>query len=166
MPTSTAPEGPRLRRALGLWDLVFYGIVLIQPTAPMPLFGVVSQEARGHVVTTILIAMTAMLFTAISYGRMVRAYPSAGSAYTYTRETMHPGLGFLVGWTAMLDYLLLPLVNEALSEADESILAELTALKRLKYHLVQRGLIDEPQLDRILSIEQMTRPGIVGEAKR
>ena len=63
---------PRLNRALGLWDLVFYGMVLIQPVAPMGIFGVVSQEARGHVVTTILIGMVAMLLTALSYGRMAR----------------------------------------------------------------------------------------------
>ncbi len=70
------------RRVLRLQDLVFYGIIIIQPTAPMPVFGIVSQKAHGHVVTAILIAMVAMLFTAISYGRMARAYPSAGSAYT------------------------------------------------------------------------------------
>jgi hypothetical protein len=52
-----------LRRTLTLWDLVIYGIILIQPTAPMPVFGVVSLEARGHVVTAILIAMVAMLCT-------------------------------------------------------------------------------------------------------
>src|SRR5579863_10139279 len=88
-------DKPRLRRALGLWDLVIYGIILIQPTAPMPIFGVISQEARGHVVTTILIAMCAMLFTAISYGRMARAYPSAGAAFTYVGCEINPTLGFL-----------------------------------------------------------------------
>lgn len=74
---------PALRRSLGLRELVICGIILVQPTAPMPLFGVVAQEARGHVVTAVLIGMVAMLFTAISYGRVARAYPSAGSAYTY-----------------------------------------------------------------------------------
>ena len=76
-PDPSPPSAPRLKRALGLWDLVFYGIILIQPTAPMPPFGVVNQVAHGHVVTTVLIAMVAMLFTAISYGRMARAYPIA-----------------------------------------------------------------------------------------
>jgi amino acid transporter len=80
--SSNAPA-PQLRRALGLWDLVFYGIVVIQPTAPMPVYGVVSERAHGHVVTAVLCAMVAMLFTAISYGRMARVYPSAGSAFTY-----------------------------------------------------------------------------------
>ncbi|MGI8960673.1 MAG: hypothetical protein ACR2IV_13085 [Bryobacteraceae bacterium] len=50
-----------LRRTLRLRDLIFYGIIIIQPTAPMTMYGVVSQEARGHVVITILIAMVAML---------------------------------------------------------------------------------------------------------
>ncbi len=73
----------RLKRALSLWNLIIIGIVIIQPIAPMGIYGVINNEARGHVVTTILIAMVAMLFTAISYGKMARAYPSAGSAYTY-----------------------------------------------------------------------------------
>ncbi|HTQ58301.1 MAG TPA: APC family permease [Bryobacteraceae bacterium] len=108
-PDSTA-SGPRLKRALGLWDLVFYGIILIQPTAPMPPYGVVSQVAYGHVVTTVLIAMVAMLFTAISYGRMARAYPSAGSAYTYVGREIHSGLGFVTGWGLAMDYILNPII--------------------------------------------------------
>jgi putrescine importer len=47
----------------------------------MPPFGVVSQVAHGHVVTTVLIAMVAMLFTAISYGRMARAHPNRPQAW-------------------------------------------------------------------------------------
>ena len=105
-----ASGGRRLSRTLGLRDLVFTGIILVQPTAPMPLFGVVQQEARGHVVTTILIGMVAMLFTAISYGRMARAYPSAGSAYTYVGQEIHPALGFATGWSMLMDYVLNPLI--------------------------------------------------------
>src|SRR5581483_2823760 len=66
---------PHLRRALGLWNLIFIGMVIIQPTAPMGIYGVISNTAQGHVGTTVLIAMVAMLFTAISYGRMARVYP-------------------------------------------------------------------------------------------
>jgi putrescine importer len=106
----TSRSVPTLRRTLGLWDLVLYGIVVIQPTAPMPVFGVVSQRANGHVVTAVLIAMVAMLFTAISYGRMARAYPSAGSAFTYVGREIHPALGFVTGWGMVMDYLLNPLI--------------------------------------------------------
>src|SRR5277367_2911187 len=107
---SSSPEAPRLQRSLKLWHLIVYGIIIIQPTAPMGIYGVVSNVARGHVVTTILVAMVAMLFTAFSYGKMARAYPSAGSAYTYVGREIHPALGYLVGWAMVLDYILNPLV--------------------------------------------------------
>src|SRR5665213_3202187 len=79
-------QAPHLVRALSLWNLIIIGLVIVQPTAPMSIYGVISNKAHGHVVTTILVAMVAMLLTAISYGRMARAYPSAGSAYTYVGQ--------------------------------------------------------------------------------
>jgi amino acid transporter len=88
-------------------------MVIIQPTAPMGIYGVISNKAHGHVVTTIVIAMIAMLFTAISYGRMARVYPSAGSAYTYVGQEMHSALGYIVGWSMVMDYLLNPLICTA-----------------------------------------------------
>jgi putrescine importer len=103
-------EAPRLRRTLTLWDLIMYGIIVIQPTAPMPAYGVFSNEGQGHVVTSILIAMVAMVFTAMSYGRMARVYPSAGSAYTYVGRELHPSLGYVTGWSMTMDYILNPLI--------------------------------------------------------
>jgi amino acid transporter len=76
----------------------------------MGIYGVVSNVARGHVVSTILIAMIAMLFTAVSYGRMARIYPSAGSAYTYVGRELHPMLGYVVGWSMLMDYILNPII--------------------------------------------------------
>ncbi|HEY6852312.1 MAG TPA: APC family permease [Terracidiphilus sp.] len=102
--------GPGLRRTLKLHHLILYGIIIIQPTAPMSIYGVVSNAARGHVVTTILIAMIAMLFTAVSYGRMARVYPSAGSAYTYVGKEIHPLAGYVVGWSMLMDYMLNPII--------------------------------------------------------
>ncbi len=108
--TQTRAPVVTLKRAIGLWELVIIGIVIIQPIAPMGIYGVISNEARGHVVTTILIAMVAMLFTAISYGKMARAYPSAGSAYTYVGQEIHAGLGYITGWAMVMDYILNPLI--------------------------------------------------------
>ena len=113
MTIETTPAGNapvKLRRVLGLWDLIIIGIVIIQPIAPMGIYGVISNEARGHVVTTILIAMVAMLFTAVSYGKMARAYPSAGSAYTYVGQEIRPSLGYVTGWAMVMDYILNPLI--------------------------------------------------------
>jgi amino acid transporter len=100
-----------MRRVLTLWDLVFYGIVLIQPIAPIPLFGVAQELSNGHFVTILLLAMFPMVITAFSYGRMASLYPSAGSAYTYVGKGLNTYLGFLVGWAMLLDYLLVPLLN-------------------------------------------------------
>ncbi len=114
--SNSAPAGAgpvRLHRALGLWNLIIIGMVIIQPTAPMGIYGVISNKAHGHVVTTIFIAMIAMLFTAISYGRMARVYPSAGSAYTYVGQEMHSALGYVVGWGMVMDYLINPLICTA-----------------------------------------------------
>ena len=106
----TPPNPPQLRRVLKLRDLVFYGIILIQPTAPLPIFGVIADKAQGHVPVAILIAMVAMLFTAMSYGQMARAYPVAGSAYSYVGRELHPTLGQITGWMMTLDYVMNPII--------------------------------------------------------
>ena len=122
-PATGTATAPSLRRTLGLWDLIIIGIVIIQPIAPMGIYGVISNKAGGHVVTTILIAMVAMLFTAISYGKMARAYPSAGSAYTYVGKEIHPGVGYLTGWAMVMDYILNPLICTAIcSKLTQNIL--------------------------------------------
>src|ERR1700756_5011942 len=108
--TTTAPPPPRPRRTLKLSDLILYGAIVIQPVAPMSVFGVLSNRGRGHVVTAVLIAMVAMLFTAISYGRMARAYPSAGSAFTYVAQEINPAVGYITGWSMVMDYMLNPLI--------------------------------------------------------
>jgi putrescine importer len=108
--TTVSAAAPRLRRALTLWDLILYGMIVLQPVAPMSAFGALSDRGRGHVVTAILIAMVAMLFTAISYGRMARAYPSAGSAFTYVAQEIHPSVGYVTGWSMVMDYIVNPLV--------------------------------------------------------
>ena len=102
---------PKLNRVLGLWDLVFYGIVLIQPIAAIGLFGIASKESHGHMVTTLMIAMAGMMLTAVCYGRMAAKYPSAGSAYTYVGKGLNAYLGFLAGWVMLLDYLIVPIIN-------------------------------------------------------
>jgi putrescine importer len=100
-----------LKRNLGLWSIVGLGLGYMTPTVVFDTFGIVSGGTKGTVPSAYLIALIVMIFTAFSYGKMVKVFPTAGSAYTYTRETMSPALGFLVGWTSLMDYLLLPMVN-------------------------------------------------------
>lgn len=102
--------GPGLRRSLTLWDLIMYGVIVLQPVAPMSAFGVLSNRGHGLVVTAILIAMVAMLATAVSYGKMARVYPSAGSAFTYVAREIHPATGYITGWSMVMDYIVNPLI--------------------------------------------------------
>ncbi len=104
------PQALGLKRTLRFRDLVLYGIILIQPTAPMPVFGVLYQKSNGHVTLTILLALIAMLFTAISYGRMARVYPHGGSAFLYVGREIHPSLGYITGWCLVMDYIINPLI--------------------------------------------------------
>lgn len=107
-PSIAGPTAPRLRRVLRLRDLIYYGVIAVSPIAPVTVFGLALTLSRGHAVDTILIAMVAMILTALSYGRMAVMYPSAGSAYTYVGRGLNPHLGFLAGWAMLLDYLVIP----------------------------------------------------------
>ncbi len=109
----TSPSGQtgRLRRVLTRRDLILYGLVILTPTAPYPVFGIIQQESRGHATLTYLVAMVAMLFTAMSYGKMSAAFPSAGSTYTYAQRSLNEYVGFLAGWGMILDYFLIPLLS-------------------------------------------------------
>lgn len=108
---TTAAPTPRLKRVLGLWDLIYYGIILISPIAAVPMFGEAQVLSKGHAVSTLLAAMVAMTATAVSFGRMATVYPSAGSVYTYVSRGFNPHIGFVVGWAMFLEYLIQPMQN-------------------------------------------------------
>ncbi|WP_347353272.1 APC family permease [Intrasporangium sp.] len=102
-----------LKRALGLGGLTLFGLAYLVPLTVFTTYGIVTQLTGGRVAFSYVFTLAAMLFTALSYGRMVVAYPVAGSAYTYTSKSFGPTPGFLSGWALMLDYVLLPMVNYA-----------------------------------------------------
>lgn len=107
----TTAKRSNLRRNLGLWAIVGLGLGYMTPTVVFDTFGLVARDTDNVVPMAYLVALIVMVFTAISYGKMSGAIPSAGSAYTYVRESVHPNAGFMVGWTSLLDYMLLPMVN-------------------------------------------------------
>ena len=74
--SAAVPAAPRLRRVLGMGDLIFYGLVLIQPVGAVGIFGLADQKSFGHVTLTLMIALAAMMLTAWSYGRMAGLYPA------------------------------------------------------------------------------------------
>ncbi len=97
-----------LHRSLTLTDLLVYGLVFISPTAPFPVFGIIFNASHGMVPLVYAVGLVAMLFTAFSYMTMSRAYPVAGSVYTYASRAIHPVMGFFAGWGILLDYILQP----------------------------------------------------------
>ncbi|VEF10436.1 putrescine importer PuuP [Pseudomonas fluorescens] len=97
-----------LKRSLTLTDLVVYGMIFMIPIAPFGVFGYVNAEAPGMVPLAYIIGMVAMVFTALSYGSMARAFPIAGSVYSYAQRGLNQHVGFLAGWLMLLDYLLIP----------------------------------------------------------
>ncbi|MEV0006788.1 APC family permease [Streptomyces sp. NPDC047973] len=105
---STAGGG--LRRTLGFRDLVVYGLLFIAPMAPVGVFGTLDAKSDGAVALVYLVATVVMAFTAFSYAQMVRVAPLAGSVFAYARKGLGEGPGFIAGWMAMLDYLLIPAV--------------------------------------------------------
>ena len=106
-----APKTVRLKRALGTPALLVFGLAYMLPLAVFTSWGYATQAAAGHLAGAYVLTTVAMLFTAYSYANMVRQYPVAGSAYTYTQKAFGSHLGFMTGWALLLDYLLLPILS-------------------------------------------------------
>ncbi|WP_411958985.1 APC family permease [Pseudomonas sp. s4] len=104
-------SNPALRRVLGLPALVFFGLVYMVPLTIFTTYGIVTQITGGRAAAAYLVTLGAMSFTAASYSFMVKRYPIAGSAYSYTNSAFGPNIGFLTGWSLLLDYLFIPMIN-------------------------------------------------------
>lgn len=110
------PGKTRLRKSLKLWQVVMMGLAYLTPMTVFDTFGIVSGISDGHVPASYLLALAGVLFTAINYGKLVRQFPEAGSAYTYAQKSINPHVGFMVGWSSLLDYLFLPMINVLLAK--------------------------------------------------
>ncbi len=107
-------SAPGFKRSLSLWQVVLFGLAFMAPATFYFTYGVAVSIAGGMISTAYAIAMVVMLFTAYSYGKLVKEFPIAGSAYSFTQKGMSPHLGFLVGWTIILDYLFSPMISSLL----------------------------------------------------
>ncbi|KMO82796.1 APC family permease [Mycolicibacterium chlorophenolicum] len=107
----TGPHEGHLKRALGLPSLVLFGLVYMVPLTVFTTYGIVTETSGGRLPLAYIVTLITMVFTALSYARMSAAIPVAGSAYTYTQRTFGAPVGFLAGWSLLLDYLFLPMLN-------------------------------------------------------
>ena len=106
---------PDVLKKMSLWQVVIIGVAYMTPMVVFDTFGIVSGITDGRVPLAYILALFAMLLTAFSYARFSRQNEKPGSAYTYTSEACGNKAGFFVGWCALLDYILLPLVNALLA---------------------------------------------------
>jgi putrescine importer len=102
-------------KKMSLWQVVIIGVAYMTPMVVFDTFGIVSGVTEGRVPLAYILALVAMLLTAFSYARFARKTEKPGSAYTYTAESCGSKAGFFVGWCALMDYILLPLVNALLA---------------------------------------------------
>jgi len=105
---------PTLKRSLTLKHVVLFGMSFMAPVTVFATYGVAIESTHGMLPTAYLIALLVMLFTAYSYGKLVREFPAAGSAYTFTQKAISAYLGFLVGWAILVDYLFSPMISALL----------------------------------------------------
>jgi amino acid transporter len=149
-------EGARtLKRSLSLADLLIYGLVFIGPTAPMSVFGIVFNRSHAMVPLVYLVGLAAMIFTALSYMKMARLYPVAGSAYAYASRTMGSAVGFIAGWAMLLDYLLIPALANIVC-----VIAIQAMLPGLPWWLLIPGLLAFTTIVNLLGIETTARASI------
>lgn len=102
--------GPKLERTITLWPMVLFGIAYVTPFIVLTTFGAFAEVSGGALAGSYALTTVAMIFTALSYGKMAREFPIAGSAYTYARRSIGSRTGFMVGWAILLDYFFLPMV--------------------------------------------------------
>lgn len=99
-----------LRKSLNLSQVVYMGLAWMTPMIYFSIYGIAYENAHGMLTQAYLLAFVAIFFTAYSYGVMSKSFPTSGSAYTYTKKSIHPYLGFLVGWALLLDYFFSPII--------------------------------------------------------
>ncbi|MBN8412707.1 APC family permease [Halomonas litopenaei] len=98
----------QLTARLSLASVVAFGIAYMAPSLVMVIFGVVAEVSEGAAPTAFLLATGGMLLTALSYAKMSGHFPVSGSAYFYARQMLGAPAGFMIGWSVLLAYLLLP----------------------------------------------------------
>ena len=104
------PGKQQLKRVLTVPDMIVYGLIFMVPIAPMGIYGGVFSDSGGMPALVYLVGTLAMVFTALSYSMLIREWPVAGSVYAYTSRGLGKGIGFVTGWTLLLDYLLIPVL--------------------------------------------------------
>ncbi|WP_327705375.1 amino acid permease [Streptomyces decoyicus] len=97
-------EGNGLRRSMGLFQLVCFGIGAIVGTGIFVGLSDTVAEAGPAVLVSFVLAAITCVFTAFSFAELGGAIPVSGSSYSYAYATLGERTAFLVGWCLLLEY--------------------------------------------------------------
>ena len=137
-----------LKRSLGFWGVIVYGIIFTCPMAAMQMFGFVGQYANGLDSLVYIVGVAGMIFTALSYGRCIREWPIAGSVFSYVQRTINPHVGFIAGWLILIDYALIPALVLSLAAVFLNMLiSSIPALVLSRFLPIGRRAASESQND-------------------
>ena len=106
--TGVAPAQGSGTKKLTVFDMIIYGLIMMVPIAPFSIYAGVTNASGGMSAIAYAIAFFAMIFSVLSFGVMIRTFPSSGSIYSYTSKSFGPALGFIAGWLMLLQYLVSP----------------------------------------------------------
>ncbi len=93
----------KLKRCLGLSEIVIYGVGLILGAGIYVLIGSAAGLAGNLLWLSFLLAALVASFTAVSYAELSAIYPQAGAEYVYARSAFGwPGLAWCFGFVAIM----------------------------------------------------------------
>ncbi|MEV0175633.1 amino acid permease [Streptomyces sp. NPDC050803] len=97
-------EGHGLKRTMGLFQLICFGVGAIVGTGIfVGLSDSVAQAGPAVVVSFLLAAITCVL-TAFAFAELGGAIPVSGSSYSFAYAGLGERIAFLVGWCLLLEY--------------------------------------------------------------
>lgn len=94
----------RLRKTLSWPHLIALGVGAIVGTGIYTLTGVGAERAGPAVIVAFAIAGAVCACAALAYAELATMIPTSGSAYTYTYSVLGETLGWIVGWSLILEY--------------------------------------------------------------
>ncbi|MEW1695793.1 amino acid permease [Streptomyces sp. NPDC093249] len=97
-------EGHGLKRTMGLFQLVCFGIGAIVGTGIFVGLSDSVAEAGPAVVVSFVLAAITCVFTAFSFAELGGAIPVSGSSYSFAYASLGERTAFLVGWCLLLEY--------------------------------------------------------------
>ncbi|MFI9122722.1 amino acid permease [Streptomyces bikiniensis] len=97
-------EGHGLKRTMGLFQLVCFGVGAIVGTGIFVGLSDSVAEAGPAVVVSFVLAAITCVFTAFSFAELGSAIPVSGSSYSFAYASLGERAAFLVGWCLLLEY--------------------------------------------------------------